>query len=160
VDQSDELSLWLANAWLRASGDSIQSLVVEDLQEQIEQGKSMTDGLSSLMTSQRQAGDFGMEIAGTLLAPVLVELLKDFWSGYLKKVGESAGGAVAEATTKRVKDWFLSILHSKEDDKVLADLRRKVDRLAAQKKLTRKEAARLLEALHGPKLAQELSEKK
>ncbi len=28
MDQSDELSLWLANAWLRASGDEIQSLVV------------------------------------------------------------------------------------------------------------------------------------
>lgn len=159
MDQSDELSLWLANAWLRASGDEIQSLVVEDLREQVEDGRSMTDGLASLSHSERQAGDFGMEIAGTLLAPVLVELLKDFWAGYFKKLGESAGGAVAEATTKRVKDWFLSILHKKEDDTVLTDLRDKVERLAAQKRLTQKEAARLLEALRGPKLVQELETK-
>ena len=159
MDQSDEMSLWLANAWLRASGDEIQSLVVEDLREQIEEGRSMADGLNSLSHSERQAGDFGMEIAGTLLAPVLVELLKDFWTGYFKKLGESAGGAAADATTERVKDWFLSILHKKEDDKVLADLRDKVERLAAQKKLTRKEAARLIETLHGPSLAKELETK-
>jgi hypothetical protein len=160
MDQGDELSLWLASAWLRASGDDVQSLVIEDLQEQIEQGKSMADGLDALSHSERQAGDFGMEIAGTLLAPVLIELLKDFWSGYLKKLGESAGGALAEETTKGVKGWFLSILHKKQDDKVLRDLKTKVDQLAAERKLTGKEAARLLEALSGPKLAQELSERK
>ena len=101
-----------------------------------------------------------MEIAGTLSAPVLVELLKDFWSGNLKKVGENAGGAVADATTKRAKEWFLSLLHRKEAHSALTELESRINRLAERKKLSKKETARLLEALHNPKLPQELAQKK
>ena len=160
MDQSEELSLWLANGWLRASGDQIQGLLVEDLQAQVAQGTPLSLAVAALKKPERRAGDFGMEIAGTLLAPVVVELLKDFWSGYLKKLGESAGGAVAEATTSRAKAWFLSLLHKKEDRSALTELEKKVNQLADHKKLSRKEATRLLEALGNPALAKELSQRK
>jgi hypothetical protein len=160
MEQSDELSLWLADGWLHASGDEIQRLLVEDLRDQVAQGVPLSDGIVSLSKSERRAGDFGMEIAGTLLAPVLVELLKDFWKGYLKRLGEDAGAALEDATTKGIKGWFVALLHKKEDDAALAQLKEKINQLADKKKLTRKESLRLLEALRSPKLAQELSAKK
>ena len=158
MDQSDELSLWFAGGWLRTSGDEIQSLLVRDLQDQVERGEPIADGIAALSQSERQAGDFGMEIAGTLLAPVLVQLLKDFWAGYLKKLGEGAGGALADATTKSVKAWFLSVLHKDGSQEILTQLQSRLDQLVARKKLSRKEATRLLDALADPKLALELSD--
>lgn len=160
MNQADELSLWVADGWFRASGDEAQGLLIEDLQEQVAQGSTLSDGLAAISTSERQPGDFGMEIAGSLLAPILVELLKDFWSGYLKKLGENAGGALADSTTKRAKEWFLSLLHKKEDHSALSEIERKINQMAELKKLSKRETTRLLETLRNPKLAEELSRKK
>ena len=160
MEQSDELSLWSANALLQASGHELQSFLVVDLQEQVEQGKSLADGMAKLSVSERQPGDFGMEIAGTLLAPVVVELLKEFWSAYVKKLSDDTGGALADATTSRLKAWFVSTLGKKDDNGALADLETRIDHLAANKKLSRKEADSLLEALRSPKLAHELATRK
>ena len=157
MDQDDELSLWLAGAWLRASGDEIQSLVVEDIQEQAQQGTTVMIALKSLAESKRQPGDFGMEIAGTLLAPVLIEFLKAFWASYLKRLAETAGKAVADATTKSVKVWFLAAIHKGKDDKVMADLQAGIADLAARGKLSQQETARLLAGLKGAALSQELA---
>jgi hypothetical protein len=160
MEQDDELSLWLAGAWLRTSGDEIQSLLVQDLQEQVEQGQPMVKGIAALSQTERHAGDFGMEIAGTLLAPLLLQLLKDFWTGYLKKLGEGAGGVLAEVTTKVAKDRFLSMLHADPRQEVLAELQTRVDQMVARKKLSQKEATRLLDALRNPKLSHELADKR
>jgi len=160
MEQSDELSLWSATALLQASGHELQSFLVEDLQEQVEQGKPLADGLVTLSVPQRQAGDFGMEIAGTLLAPVVVELLKEFWSAYVKKLSDDTGGALADATTGKLKAWFISLLGKKDDNSALTDLAKRIDHLAASKKLSRKDADSLLEALRDPKLAHELATRK
>lgn len=160
MNQSDELSLWLADGWLQASGDEIQRLVVEDLREQAAQGVALSKSIASLSKTERRAGDFGMEIAGTLLAPVLVELLRDFWKEYLKKLAENTGDALADTTSKGIKTWFVSLLYKKEDDAALVQLEKRIEQLADNKKLTRKESSRLLEALRTPKLAQKLGAQK
>jgi hypothetical protein len=157
MDQDDELSLWLAGAWLRASGDEIQSLVVEDVEEQVKQGTSVASAIKSLAESKRQPGDFGMEIAGTLLAPVLIQFLKAFWESYVKKLAEDAGKAVAETTTKGVKAWFMAAIHQGQDDKVMADLQKGIADLAERGKLSQQEAARLLTGLKSTALYQELA---
>jgi hypothetical protein len=157
MDQDDELSLWLAGAWLRAAGDEIQSLVVEDIEEQAKQGTPVTSTLKSLAASNRQPGDFGMEIAGTLLAPVLLEFLKAFWASYLKSLAEKAGKAVADATTHNVKAWFISAIRPGKDDKVMADLQSGIADLAARGKLSQQEATGLLTGLKSTALSQELA---
>lgn len=155
MDQSDELSLWLAGAWLRSSGNEIQSLIVEDLEERVMNGMPLSEALASVTTSKRQAGDFGMEIAGTLLAPVIVEFLKTFWASYLKTIAEQSGKSLAVATTEGVKRWFLSAIH-KDNDKVASDLRSGIADLATHGKVSPQEADRLIAALTGPKLSAEL----
>jgi len=157
MDQGDELSLWLARGWLQSSGDKIQSLVVEDLQEQAVGGTPVSEALASLAKSKRQPGDFGMEIAGTLLAPVLVEFLKTFWASYLKTLAEDTAKAVATATTQSIKALFVSVLHKDKDGPVTADLRGGIADLVARGKLTHQEAARLLTALNGAELPKALS---
>jgi hypothetical protein len=160
MDQSDELALWSASAWLRVSGYDLQSLIVEDLENQVGDGVPLSKALIAISTPEQRAGDFGMEIAGTLLAPILVELLKDFWSSYLKKLGETAGEALANATTGEVKKWFVSVMHGKDDGNALAELQGEVNQMAARKRLSPEEVARLLQALHSPELPNELEDKK
>ena len=160
MDQADQLSLWLAGAWLRSSGDGIQSLVVEDVEEQVAQGTPVSEVLASIATAKRQPGDFGMEIAGTLLAPVLIEFLKTFWASYLKKLAEEAGSAAATATTKVIKARFVSALQKGESEPVMQALRSGIVDLAGRSKLSPEEAARLLSAVEGGKVPNELLEKK
>jgi hypothetical protein len=155
MDQNDELSLWLAHAWLQASGQEVQAILVEDLRDQAASGTPLSESIDALGSSRRQAGDFGMEIAGALLAPVLVELLKEFWSAYVKKLAEDLAGKLADASTSGLKSLFLSAL-ARDDGDAVPDLVKRVHRLAADKKISRQDADRLVAALRNPKLAQEL----
>jgi hypothetical protein len=75
-------------------------------------------------------------------------------------LSDDTGGALADATTSRLKAWFVSTLGKKDDNGALADLEKRIDHLAASKKLSRKEADSLLKALRSPKLAHELATRK
>jgi hypothetical protein len=159
MDQSDELSLWLAKGWLETSGDEVQALIVEDLDEQTRRGTPLSEGVAALGRPERQAGDFGMAIAGTLLAPVLVEILKEFWSGYLKELEKETEGALAKKTVDIAKHWFLSSLKRGRNDGFLDQLERKLKELVAAKRLTEEEKVRLLNALRDDGLQQRLNER-
>jgi len=147
VEQSEELSLWLSKGWLEASGDEVQAMVVEDLEEQRRQGTPLSEGMAELGRTERRAGDFGMEIAGTLLAPVLVALLKEFWSGYLKELEKEAEGALAKKTVEVAKRWFLNALKSDRNNVPMETLAHKLEELVVAKKLGEEEKVRLLDAL-------------
>jgi hypothetical protein len=147
VDHNDELSLWVAKGWLEASGDEVQALVVDDLQEQTRQGTPLSEGMAALERPERRAGDFGMAIAGTLLAPVLVQILKEFWSGYLKELEKETEGALAKKTVDLAKHWFLSTLKGDHDSVPVEKLTQKLEELVAANKLGEDEKVRLLKAL-------------
>jgi hypothetical protein len=159
MDQTDELTLWIADGWLRASDEEVEGLVVEDLWDQAKSGTPLADSLAALGSSERQAGDFGMEIAGALLAPLLVELLKEFWSAYVKKLAEKLGSKLADETTGGLKSLFLAALGKSGGD-AAADLERRVRQLAHDKRIPQKEADRLLASLRSPRLAEELRRSK
>jgi hypothetical protein len=155
MDQNDELTLWFAHAWLRASGQEVQGILVEDLWDQAASGTPLSESIGALGSSQRQAGDFGMEIAGALLAPVVVELLKEFWSAYVKKLAGDLAGKLADASTSGLRSLFLSAL-ARHDGDAAPDLVKRVHQLAADKKISRRDADRLVAALRSPRLAKEL----
>jgi hypothetical protein len=97
-----------------------------------------------------------MAIAGTLLAPVLVQILKEFWSGYLKELEKEAEGALAKKTVDLAKHWFLSTLKGDRDRVPVEKLKQKLDELVAAKKLGEDEKVRLLKALQDDGLQQRL----
>lgn len=153
MEQSERLSLWLAVHWLTVSDLPLQALIVEDLETQIEEGSSFSEGLRSLTANSRRAGDFGMEIAGSLLAPVLVELLKSFWSEYLKKLAEDAGGSAAELTIDEAKRWFKHNVAPNPASKPLKELLQSIDDLVAANRISAGDADRLKSHLANGKLA-------
>jgi len=156
MNQSDELTLWLAKGWLETSGDQVQALIVDDLGEQVRGGTPLSDGVVALERSDRRAGDFGMAIAGTLLAPVLVRMLKEFWDGYLKELEMETEGALAKKTVELAKHWFGANLIGKRDSVPLERLKQQLEYLVAEKKLTAVEKARLLHALQSDRLQEHL----
>ena len=156
MDQTDELSLWLAKGWLEASGDEVQALVVDDLEEQTRRGTPLSEGMAALERPERRAGDFGMAIAGTLLAPVLVQILKEFWSGYLNALEKETEGALAKKTVDLAKQWFLTKLKGNRDSVPVEKLTLKLEELVAAKKLGEDEKLRLLNALRDDGLQKRL----
>lgn len=157
MDQNDELSLWLAKGWLETSGDDVQALIVDDLEEQARSGKSLSEGIAALETPERRAGDFGMAIAGTLLAPVLVQILREFWTGYLKELEKEAEGAVAKKTIEFAKHWFFATVKGDPNSVPMGKLTSRLDELVAEKKLAEDEKVRLLAALRSDGLQQRLA---
>ena len=51
----------------------------------------------------RKGGDFGAEIIGPLVIPILIEAGKQLWAAYLKKLTEKAGNNLADLTVDGVK---------------------------------------------------------
>jgi hypothetical protein len=141
----DELSLWSAQALLRAGDFDLQTLVLEDLEEQVRAGKSLDHGLKSLQSQSRQAGDFGMEIGAAMLAPVIVELMKEFWSSFFKEAAEATGKDAAEWTVEKAKKWLgqkSAESTSPEMEKLVKD----VESLVAQNKMSTEDGERLVAA--------------
>jgi hypothetical protein len=155
----DELVLWSAGAWLQVSGFTAQSLVVTDVQDQVEQGKPLDKVLAEVPAPKKHAGDFGIEIVGSLLAPIVIGLLKDFWSGYLKKLSDKAEGDLADATVGKLKSVFAKSLADKNED-AYAILKSDLERLEKENKLTPKQAQSLLETLQSTALVDELASSK
>ncbi|WMY75606.1 hypothetical protein RHD99_06570 [Buttiauxella selenatireducens] len=93
----------LASATLSASGETVQSDVVEDMLNRLDSDGDLDSQIErSLLTKKKKAGDFGMEIVGSLLIPVLIEASKGLWAAYLKKISEKAGAQLAELTYAQV----------------------------------------------------------
>ena len=131
-------------------------MVVDDLEERTRQGTPLSEGMATLERPERRAGDFGMAIAGTLLAPVLVQILKEFWSGYLKELEKEAEGALAKKTVDLAKHWFLSTLKGDGDSVPVEKLAQKLEELVAATKLGEDEKVRLLKALQDDGLQRHL----
>jgi hypothetical protein len=72
----------------------------------LQAGEDFAEVLASLQKFERKKGDFGAEIIGTLLVPLLLEALKDVWAGYVKKLSEDPGEATAKFTADRLKSIF------------------------------------------------------
>jgi hypothetical protein len=78
--EAEELSIWAARAALKSCNENISVLDVSSVEKRLQSGDTFGDALASLGDFQRRKGDFGAEIVGTLLVPLLLEALRDFWS--------------------------------------------------------------------------------
>ncbi|NUZ09091.1 hypothetical protein [Piscinibacter koreensis] len=102
------MALWLGRELSAAAGDATQELVLEDVAERVAEGAGLDEALTAVTKHEARAGDFGVEVAGSLVAVAVVEGLKVFWGAYLKELEEKAGKWLADKTIDYLKSKFKS----------------------------------------------------
>lgn len=116
------------------------------LQERIAEGWTM----------ERRPGDFGMEIVGALLVPILVEAAKQFWASYVKRLSEKAGSDLADLSLTSMKNLAARIWSGKETSANLGELEALV-RDIAQGRLPREQIDGLVAKLRNAKVAEQFT---
>jgi hypothetical protein len=87
------------------------------------EGASVGDAVTAVASTTERAGDFGVEIAGSMLAVVLAEGLKTFWAAYLSELEKKFAGKLADLTVDSVKRIFKSDLNGAGRDAVVNQIR-------------------------------------
>lgn len=151
----DEFAGWMAAATLRTADEEIQAIFLDDVLEQAREGQGLDRALADASKSERRPGDFGMEIAGSLLVPVLIEAGRQFWAIYIKKLAEKGADKLSEATIASLKR-MVKKAWSGEDTEVRDDLARLI-RVAGEKQGLQAEAIeKLVSAIQAERFANEL----
>jgi hypothetical protein len=156
MKNADELTLWLGGALIEASGDPVETAVFEDVAEQSNGGHALDAVLRDIDRPERQAGDFGMEIAGTLMAPVLLGALRHFWSGYIAKLEDKAADNLADATIAGIKKLFAREITGPGKDALTAEIEAQVRSRAAARGIESAEVDKLVSLLRDPNVASRL----
>ena len=106
-DAQTALIFWLGDRLLAESaGATTQQILFNEIRDRVAAGSSIEEAARSLAATETRAGDFGVEIAGSMLAIVLAEGLKTFWSAYLKEAEERLGKQLAKVTIDYLKQVF------------------------------------------------------
>ncbi|MDA9545315.1 hypothetical protein ACM43_12850 [Bradyrhizobium sp. CCBAU 45321] len=102
MKEGDKFGIWIAGAALRAGARDIDVLTLEDLGKQAETSGDLEQELAAMRQFDKEGGDFGAEIIGAIVIPILIEAGKQLWAAYVKKLTDKAAGALADATTDGV----------------------------------------------------------
>lgn len=103
--ETDEIAVWLAAGVLRSSDHEIEAASLEASVADAGEG-GVDAALEEAARSERRGGAFGLEIAGSLLIPILVEAARQFWSAYQKELMDRLGKTAAEASFNQLRKWF------------------------------------------------------
>jgi hypothetical protein len=105
MTETDQVAIWLALGVLRSGDRDIEASTLEAIVEDAG-SMSLDTALERNTVSTRSAGAFGMEIAGSVLIPVLVSAAREFWAAYQKKIVEKLAASAADATFAQAKRWL------------------------------------------------------
>lgn len=142
----------LTSAALSASGEEVQAAVVDDMLERLDSDGDLDGQIARSRTTSKEAGDFGMEIASALLIPVLIEAAKGLWAAYVKKLGEKAGGQLAELTYKQAAKLANWLFTGEERDKAEADFDGLLRAAAGRHGLSPEQVEVLVSAVRSPEM--------
>lgn len=106
---------------------------------------------------ERSGGDFGAEIIGPLLIPVLIEAGKQLWAAYLKDLTGKAASGLADLTANSVKG-YLKRHWSRDGDHVAAEYERLLRAAAATHGLSQEQIDELVAAVRGSGMARAIGE--
>ncbi|MDI4657526.1 hypothetical protein [Xanthobacter autotrophicus] len=153
--RQDEVALWLATATLKADGQEIAALDTEGLMADIEAGKDLDTSLEEMRRFDRKGGDFGAEIIGPLLIPIVVEAAKQLWATYLKELTEQGGKQLAILTIDAVKAAVGRLWSDKPDlpTRYAALIRAEAERQG----LAADQVERLVQTVKSPLLTEEIT---
>lgn len=122
----DELALWLGRELSVAQGNATQEILFTDIAEQVEQGTPFADAVADVTRHDARAGDFGIEVVGSLVAMALLDGLKVFWASYLKQLEEKAGKSLADMTLDFIKSRFRADVNGAASPAIEADVSKAV----------------------------------
>lgn len=118
-DPQTSLTFWLARSILQAQNAPAQEILLDEIEDRVTAGASLHDATGSVIQTKTRAGDFGVEIAGSILAVVVTEGLKAFWGAYFDELRKKLGGKLADLTIDAVKRLFRKDLKGPDGSKVL-----------------------------------------
>lgn len=150
MTSSDELIVWLSSGMLSSEDYYIDKLTLEKVLDGA-RSQSLAQTLSRASTSQTRAGAMGLEIAGSIILPIVISAARLFWEAYEKRLMQKLGEEAADLTLDKVKDWFAAA-PKPELDSASKELTASIKRIAAERALTEEEIAPLLEAVSQEKL--------
>lgn len=142
----------LTAAVLSASGEDVQSAVVDDMVERLDRDGDLDTQIARYRVTRKEAGDFGMEIVGALLVPVLIDAAKGLWAAYVKKLSEQAGGQLADLTYKQAAKLLNWLWTGDVRDRVDTDFEGLLKVAASQRGLTPEQIETLVVAVRSPKM--------
>jgi hypothetical protein len=126
ADGSEILALWLGQKVSAEQGSATQEILFTDIAEQVEKGASFDDAVADVTKHDPRAGDFGVEVVGSLVAVALLNGLKAFWAAYAKELEEKAGKSLADITIDFIKARFRSDIAGPAKPRIEADLTKAV----------------------------------
>lgn len=112
----DEFAGWIAGATLRSADEEVQAVFLDDVLDQARERQDLDSVLAGTLESERQPGDFGMEIAGALLVPVLIEAGRQLWAIYIRKLAEKSADKLSDVTITGLKRMVKSTWSGEDKD--------------------------------------------
>lgn len=137
----------IAAAVLKSADEDIQAEVLADLVEKTNADSDLESQINDAMKSGKRAGDFGMEIIGPLLIPVLIEAGKELWKLFIKKLGDKATDKLAEFTVEKVKKIAHSIWSGSENSVSVIEYEKLVRKAAKEQELSSEQTEKLILSL-------------
>lgn len=100
------MALWFSREISATEGNTTQEILLEDVADRVKEGGDLAGAIKGVTGHDPRAGDFGIEVLGSLVAMALIEGLKVFWAAYIKELEEKAGKSLANATLDYIKSLF------------------------------------------------------
>lgn len=148
----DNFSIIIAQAVLEADNDEIQLAVLNDLTSESSSYGELKEKIDNAKLSGRKAGDFGMEIIGPIIIPVLIEAGKELWKLYIKKLGEKTADKLADSSVSGVKNLIHKIWHKEEKLVTVEDYEALLRKAADKQGLPTEETDKLATAIKEEKM--------
>jgi hypothetical protein len=144
--REETLALWLSRKLVTSSGLADQVLLVDDIADRISEGASYKDAMRAVSKHDARAGDFGLEITGSMVAIALMEGLRVFWGAYIKKLEETAGDKAAVLTVDFIKRRFATEVKRTTDSETILAATRSIQEQATSMKIPSSEVEPLTSA--------------
>ena len=135
ASQLSRLSLWLGKPVLELHGSPTQELVFDEIYEQVGKGANLDDAIADVTKTNARAGDFGVEIAGSMIAVLLADALKAFWSAYVAELEKKLATKAVDLTFERVAGFFKSQALGPERDVLIKDISARISQAGVRLKL-------------------------
>ena len=156
MTNEDAFAAIITDAVLRAGDEDIQAYVLEDLVKNTTASKDLETTIAEMRSMERRQGDFGMEIVGSLLLPVLVEAAKQLWSAYVKRLSKKTGETLADYTLDGIKAVARRIWKGEETATSVDEFEELVLQAAEKEGLSAEQTNGIVEALRSARVKDEL----
>lgn len=156
MKNEDNFSALLAEAILNSADEDIQVEVLKELVQRTNKSTSLDDVIEESREATKEPGDFGMEIIGSLLIPILIEAGKQLWSQYVKKLSEKAASQLADYTIAQMKKLARDIFSGENNLISVNDYEIIFRKVAAQEGLKSEQIDLIVQAIRSKRILDEL----